>query len=110
MYEIIYDGVNPNDVNDEIIEKTITKCFEKEQLKEANLEVTITITTPEKIRVINNEYRQVDKSTDVLSFPMFEREELDEKISRQEFLIEDILRRYYYFRRTGENTSCRIWS
>lgn len=34
-------------------------------------EVTISCVTPEEIKELNNEYRNIDKTTDVLSFPIF---------------------------------------
>jgi probable rRNA maturation factor len=42
--------------------------------------LSIILTTPEHIRKTNKEYRKIDKETDVLSFPMFEKDELS-KIS-----------------------------
>ena len=53
--------------------------------------MTITFTTPEEIRKINKKYRKIDKATDVLSFPMFEKDELDEKIKNGDFPYEDVL-------------------
>ncbi len=53
--------------------------------------ITITLTTPKNIKKINKEYRNVDKATDVLSFPMFEKEELEVKIKNQNNKYEDIL-------------------
>ena len=47
--------------------------------------------TPEEIRKINKKYRKIDRATDVLSFPMFEKAELDEKIKNKDFLYEDVL-------------------
>lgn len=46
-------------------------------LKEVNyhfdsVEVSVVITDDEDMRVINNSYRQIDRTTDVLSFPMNE--------------------------------------
>ncbi len=38
-------------------------------------EVSVTIVTKERIHEMNYEYRQVDRPTDVLSFPMMEYEE-----------------------------------
>ena len=76
---------------EETIKKVVQKCFEEEKLLNSKLIMTITLTTPEQIRKINNQYRNIDKATDVLSFPMFEKQELDEKIENNDFLCEDIL-------------------
>lgn len=53
--------------------------------------MTITLTTPEEIRKINKEYRNIDKATDVLSFPMFEKDELEQMIKNNDFPHEDVL-------------------
>ncbi len=73
------------------ITKVITDILKQElycQSKDCNLDilnvkslinsmyVSIEFVSKEDIRSINNEYRNVDKVTDVLSFPMFEVEEL----------------------------------
>ena len=87
MCEIIYEDVEPNEEYEKTIKKVLEECYKTENLTNSKLIITITLTTPEKIRQINNEYRQ----TDVLSFPMFEKTELDEKIKKQEFLHEDVL-------------------
>ena len=91
MYEITYLDVEENIEYEEIIKKVIYKCFEEEQLLNSKLVVTVTLTTPEEIKKINNQYRNIDKETDVLSFPMFEKNEIDEKLKNKEFLHEDIL-------------------
>lgn len=91
MCEIIYEDVKPNEEYEKTIKKVLEECYKTENLTNSKLIITITLTTPEKIRQINNEYRQIDKATDVLSFPMFEKSELDEKIKKQEFLHEDVL-------------------
>jgi probable rRNA maturation factor len=46
---------------------------------DGNVEVSVTFTDNEKIKTLNNEYRNKNKETDVLSFPMFES--FDEEIS-----------------------------
>ena len=55
------------------------------------LYVSITLTCPSYIKKINNEYRNIDKETDVLSFPMFEKNEIDELIENQNNVVEDVL-------------------
>ena len=91
MYEITYLNLKEDDKYEKTIEKVIHKCFEEENLLNSKLTITVTLTTPEDIRKINKEYRKIDKATDVLSFPMFEKEELEEKIRNNDFLYEDVL-------------------
>ena len=59
-----------------LIEKVASKCFEIENLENKNLYLSVILTTPENIRVTNKTYRNIDKETDVLSFPMFEKDEI----------------------------------
>ena len=91
MYEIVYHGIDENKEYDEVIKKVLSQCFKEENLENSNLWITVTFTTPRKIQEINKEYRGIDKATDVLSFPMFEKNELDEKIAKKDFENEDIL-------------------
>lgn len=91
MYEITYLDIEENKQYEETIKKVVQKCFEEEKLLNSKLIMTITLTTPEQIRKMNNQYRNIDKATDVLSFPMFEKQELDEKIKNNDFLCEDVL-------------------
>lgn len=68
----------------EVFIKTIVQtCFKEEKLNGLNFYLSITLTTPEEIHKLNKQYRKVDKETDVLSFPMFEKEELEELRSKQ---------------------------
>lgn len=92
MYEISYLNVEKEQEDWEaIVKKVLDKCFEEEGLLDSKLIMTITFTTPEEIRKINKKYRKIDKATDVLSFPMFEKDELDEKIKSGDFPYEDVL-------------------
>ena len=61
----------------ELIEKVIRQAFILEKMDNINLYINIILTNPDNIRKINNEYRNIDKETDVLSFPMFEKEEIE---------------------------------
>ncbi len=91
MYTIEYLDLEENIEFEEIIKKVIEQCFKEEKLENSKLNISITLTTPENIRKINKEYRNVDNETDVLSFPIFEKEELDKKILNNNFEYEDIL-------------------
>ena len=91
MYEIIYQDIEENSKYEETIKKVVEKCFEEEGISDSKLCLTVTLTNPENIRKINKEYRKIDKETDVLSFPMFEKQELDEMIAKKQFEHEDVL-------------------
>ena len=92
MYEITYLNLEKGQEDwESIVKKVLNKCFEEVGLLDSKLIITITFTTPEEIRKINKKYRKIDRATDVLSFPMFEKEELDEKIKNKDFLYEDVL-------------------
>lgn len=91
MFEITYLNLEKNEMYEEIVKNVLFKCFEEEALLNSKLMITVTFTTPEQIRKINKKYRKIDKSTDVLSFPMFEKQELDKKIKNNDFLFEDML-------------------
>jgi probable rRNA maturation factor len=54
-----------------LIKKVIDICMKSEKL-EMDYEVSVLIVDDEEIRLINKEHRDIDKSTDVLSFPMAE--------------------------------------
>lgn len=91
MYQLEYLEEQENAKYEEIINKVVQKCFEVENLLDSQLYLSITLTNPENIHKINKEYRNVDKPTDVLSFPMFEKEEIDKKIKERDFKHEDVL-------------------
>lgn len=87
-YEIQYLDIEENKKYEEVIEKVIEECFNTENLSDSKLYVSILLTTPEHIKELNSQFRNLDKETDVLSFPMFEKFEI-ENASKNE--NEDIL-------------------
>lgn len=91
MYEITYLNLEENNEYEKTVKKVLDKCFEEEGLSDSKLIITVTFTIPEEIRKINKEYRNIDRATDVLSFPMFEKEELEEMIKNKDFMHEDVL-------------------
>lgn len=91
MFEIIYKNIEEKTVWEKVIEKVLKQCFKEEKIENSKLLITITLTNPENIKKINKEYRDIDRATDVLSFPMFEKEELEEKIKKNDFEHEDVL-------------------
>ena len=88
--EIQYNGIEENKEYIEIINKVIKEWFCNEGLDKLKLYISITLTNPEEIQKINKKYRNIDKPTDVLSFPMFQKEEIEDLISSN-YEIEDVL-------------------
>ncbi len=76
LLEVQYLDIEENKEYEMVLNRVINKCFEEENLK--NLYISITLTNPENIQKINKEYRNIDRATDVLSFPMFEKNEIKE--------------------------------
>ena len=91
MYEIEFLDIDENKNHEEIIKNVLTQCFQEENLDKTKLYIEITLTNPKNIRSINKKFRNIDKETDVLSFPMFEKEEIEEGIKNNTFNIEDVL-------------------
>lgn len=77
LAQIEFLDIEEDEKYSKIIEKVAHKCFEEENLLKTKLYLSIILTTPDKIQELNNEYRKINKATDVLSFPMFEKEELE---------------------------------
>ena len=75
-YEIIYKNLERNEKYESTIKQVVDECFKTEKLEETNLYISITLTNSEEIEKINMQYRNIDRPTDVLSFPMFEKDEL----------------------------------
>ncbi|MBP3707886.1 MAG: rRNA maturation RNase YbeY [Clostridia bacterium] len=90
IVEINYIETDENPENEKIIETVLKACYKEEKMDKLGLYVSVTLTCPSYIRKINKQYREIDKETDVLSFPMFEKEEIDKMVENQSNQIKDI--------------------
>lgn len=71
--------INFNGLKDKELTQNISKIFEialKKTHTKQNISVNITFVSQREIRRLNNEFRGIDRVTDVLSFPLFESDEL----------------------------------
>ena len=90
--EIEYIDLDKNEEWENEINKVLEECFKTENMEDYKLYVSVTLTTPDTIRKLNAEYRQIDKETDVLSFPMYEKDEVkDLKNLDHEEVLGDIV-------------------
>ena len=76
VVEINFLDIEENKEYENTINKVVEKCFEEENLQNKNLYINVILTDPKNIRKTNKKYRNIDKETDVLSFPMFEKDEI----------------------------------
>ena len=76
LADINYEGIEKNDEYEKLINIVTEACFKEEKLDKTDLYLSITLSNEEYIHRINNELRGIDKPTDVLSFPMFQKNEI----------------------------------
>ena len=92
VVEVYFLDIEEKKELENFAENVIKTCFEEEKLDGLNFYISITLTNPKQIHLLNKEYRNVDRPTDVLSFPMFEKQELDEIIlNKQKNLLLEVL-------------------
>ena len=68
--QIEFWDIPENEEYKQIIKKVVETCFMEENLLKTNLYLNVILTNPETIRKTNKQYRELDKETDVLSFPI----------------------------------------
>ncbi len=91
IVQIEYEGIEPKKEYEELIQIVMERCFKEEQLLQANLYIAVTLTTSQNIRTLNQQYRNIDKETDVLSFPMFEKEEIQDIQKQTNHTVHEVL-------------------
>ena len=98
--EVVFKDIPENENYIELVEQVLQKCFEVEEINPQQFYICVTLTEPKNIHALNKQYRNVDRPTDVLSFPMFEGEELKTIFSKanesdaqesNEGILQDIL-------------------
>lgn len=77
------DGEDQESLYSETMQEALSLILESENIDEDGIEVSVSFVSPEEIRELNRDYRDVDSVTDVLSFPQFES--IDELIDSLEF-------------------------
>ena len=88
--EVHFLDIEENSKYVDLINKVIETAFKEEKLENKNVYINIILTNPENIRMTNKKYRNIDKETDVLSFPMFEKEEIYDLIKYQSQILETL--------------------
>lgn len=76
--EYVKEHTNENINIKDYIEKIVKLALELNNISFENVCISISSASKEEINKLNLEYRNIDRPTDVLSFPIFEREEIEE--------------------------------
>ena len=76
------DGEDQEKIDGETMARALSVVLEKEGIDEEGAEVSVSFVTPEEIQELNRDYRNVDRVTDVLSFPQYDS--VDDMIEMQE--------------------------
>lgn len=76
---VLFDNTTKFNLNEELIEKVVKASLEYESVK-SDVEVSFTLTDNQTIHELNLKHRNIDRPTDVLSFPLidFERESISD--------------------------------
>lgn len=91
LTQIEFLDIEEDENYSKIIEKVVKECFEEENLLNTHLYLSVILTTPNQIQEMNNTYRKINKATDVLSFPMFEKDEIPNIVNEIEEPLGDIV-------------------
>ncbi len=65
------------DISKDTIERILEIALKQENIIDKDVFISIEAASKDEIRELNKEYRNVDRETDVLSFPIFTKEELE---------------------------------
>lgn len=93
MLKILWDEEGYEGFAGEFEKQRLKVLFEfvmKEEGLHGDYEVSLSVTNKEEIRQVNREHRGVDAVTDVLSFPMYERRDLDRIEDEKEYELYEV--------------------
>ena len=88
--EVHFLDIDENSKDLNLINSVMIEAFKEEKLENSNVYINIILTNPKKIKETNKKFRNIDKETDVLSFPMFEKEEIED-LKKQKNPIPEVL-------------------
>ena len=92
--EIFYsneqDKLTPPENIEQLIEQCTRAALEEEGIDD-DAQVSVTLVDNESIREINREHRDIDKATDVLSFPLGDDDSFDTDPETRAILLGDIV-------------------
>ena len=86
LAELTYQDIEEDEKYKKIIDCVYETCFKEENLYDYKIYISIILSSEKYIQEINSKYRKIDKVTDVLSFPMFEKYDIENAKENEEVL------------------------
>lgn len=91
MVEFVFENETEEPVAEERLAELKRVCEKIMENEDCNFdaEISLTFTNNAEIRALNREYRNIDRATDVLSFPMLEfgEDEIDAEFETEDGLV-----------------------
>ena len=84
------DKLSPPENFEELVEQCARAALEEAHIDD-DAEVSVTLVDNERIRELNNEFREIDRETDVLSFPLGDENGFETNPDTDAILLGDIV-------------------
>ncbi len=80
-----------------LISNSLKKFPDEYKFNKKKVQITVLLTNNKRIKFLNKRFRKKNKSTDILSFPFFEKKNLKKVIKLKKFYLGDIVISYEDF-------------
>tara|TARA_B100001540_G_scaffold190259_1_gene167653 strand:- start:1968 stop:2426 length:459 start_codon:yes stop_codon:yes gene_type:complete len=80
-----------------LISNLLKKFPDEYKFNKKKVQITVLLTSNKRIKFLNKKFRKKNKSTDILSFPFFEKKNLKKVIKLKKFYLGDIVISYEDF-------------
>ena len=80
-----------------LISNLLKKFPDEYKFNKKKVQITVLLTNNKRIKFLNKKFRKKNKSTDILSFPFFEKKNLKKVIKLKKFYLGDIVISYEDF-------------
>ena len=80
-----------------LISNLLKKFPDEYKFNKKKVQITVLLTNNKRIKFLNKRFRKKNKSTDILSFPFFEKKNLKKVIKLKKFYLGDIVISYEDF-------------
>ncbi len=85
------------------IKQILKRSIKSEKIfDQKNIEITVLLTSSNKMKFLNNKFREINKDTDVLSFPSHKPSFYEKKITNKNIYLGDLALSYDYINKQNQ--------